>query len=183
MTQRQQPSGQQPPQPPYGQAPAQPSKKRKKWPWILLAVVVLFVIIAVATSGGEDKSETTAGTSPSPAAPLAPGVAPAEGGNSIPPLAPAVPSGEGKNIVYEVISDSGELNVTWFDENSAIQQKSSVPAPWSLTVNNPLTFVIAGVGAQTTGTSVTCRVIVDGEVEDEQTATGQYAVVNCNAGL
>ncbi|MDV7244462.1 MULTISPECIES: MmpS family transport accessory protein [Rhodococcus] len=177
-----------PPQQPYGQQPGpgqypqqQPPKKRKKWPWILLAIVVLFVIIAVATSGGEDKGETTAGTSASPAAP---GVAPAEGGNTIPPLAPAAPSGEGKSIVYEVISDSGELNnVTWFDENSAIQQQSTVPAPWTLTVNNPSTFVIAGVGAQTTGTSVTCRVIVDGEVEDEQTATGQYAVVNCNAGL
>jgi hypothetical protein len=49
-------------------------------------------------------------------------------GNTFPPLAPAAPSGEGKNIVYEVISDSGELNnVTWFDENSAIRSSPRSP--------------------------------------------------------
>ncbi|AFA72557.1 hypothetical protein GPOL_c15080 [Gordonia polyisoprenivorans VH2] len=40
-----------PPQP----IPAPPKKKRK-WPWILGAIVVLIIIIAVATSGGSDDS-------------------------------------------------------------------------------------------------------------------------------
>ncbi|WP_371851946.1 MmpS family transport accessory protein [Nocardia ignorata] len=34
---------------------------------------------------------------------------------------------------------------------------------------------------QTNGSSVTCRITVDGKVADEQTSTGKYAVVNCTA--
>lgn len=180
------PGGQPYPQQPYGQQP--PAKKRRKWPWIILAVVVVFIIIAVATQGGEDSTSTTAASTSSQPEGQAEGQAPPaaedveEGSTTIPPLVPAAPSGEGKQITYEVISDSATLNnVTWFDENSALQQESSVAAPWSLQLSNASTVSIIGVTAQTDGQSVTCRVIVDGEVEAEETATGQYAVVNCTA--
>ena len=47
--QPQQPYGQQPQQPygqpPQGYAPQQPPQKKKKWPWILLAIVVLFIAL------------------------------------------------------------------------------------------------------------------------------------------
>lgn len=53
--------------PPYGpqqygppQAAA-PKKKRKKWPWILLAVVVLLVGMFACTAGGGEDAETTSG--------------------------------------------------------------------------------------------------------------------------
>ncbi|TYQ10798.1 UNVERIFIED_ORG: uncharacterized protein DUF4352 [Gordonia westfalica J30] len=72
-----QPYGQQPPpgqpygqQPqyapgPYGappayQAPIQPPKKKKKWPWIVGILVVLIVIIAAVSGGGDDSSDNTA---------------------------------------------------------------------------------------------------------------------------
>ncbi|NLE80630.1 MAG: hypothetical protein GX610_13800 [Rhodococcus sp.] len=165
--------------------PTPPKKKSKKWPWIVGGIVGVIAIASIASNGSTGDESTTA-DAPAPAAEQgqAPAPQPEAEQPVIPPLAPAPSAGDGKSIQYEVISDSGSLNsVTWFDENSAIQQKQNVSAPWSLTVENPSTFVIAGVGAQTDGTSVTCRVIVDGEVEDEQTATGQYAVVNCNAGF
>lgn len=169
--------------PPY--QPGQPKKKAKKWPWIVLAVVVILGIIAIASGGGSDekRADTTAPTA-SASAPIA--VAPTSQDTAqpttIPPLVAAPNNGPSKTIIYEVISDSDTLgNVTWFDENSAIKQDTSVSAPWSLTVTNNSTFVIAGLGAQTEGTSVTCRITVDGKVADEQTATGQYAVVNCTA--
>lgn len=166
-----------------------PPKKSKKWPWVVGGAVTLLVFISIASNGSTD--ESTAADAPAPVAqpdsdPARPAVeSPAPAASSaIPPLTAAPNTGKGKTIQYEIISDSGSLNsVTWFDENSAIQQEQNASAPWTLTVDNPSTFVIAGVGAQTTGTSVTCRVIVNGKVEDEQTATGQYAVVNCNAGL
>lgn len=168
---------------PYDQPnPAPVQKKRKKWPWILGAIILVIIIAAVAGGGG-DENENTA-TAPSSAPAGAPAPAPAENDDTstIPPLTAAPQTGEGKTIIYEVISDSGSLNnVTWFDENSAMQQDTNVPAPWTLTVNNRSSFVTAGVTAQTDGTSVTCRVIVDGEVEAEETATGQFAVVNCTA--
>ncbi|RRQ26335.1 hypothetical protein DK926_19020 [Rhodococcus sp. Eu-32] len=184
------PQGQPYPQQPYGQQPPpQPVKKKRKWPWIVLALIVVFVIIGVATSQGGDSdtstaAPTTAGNSEGQAQGQNPPAAEETEGTTIPPLVPAAPSGDGKQITYEVISDSPTLgNVTYFDEDSAIQQESSVAAPWSMELTNSSTFAIVGVTAQTDGTSVTCRIVVDGEIEDEQTATGQFAVVSCNAGL
>lgn len=169
--------------------------KKKKWPWIVGAVAAVVVIGAVAAGGGEDEKEadktaSSGGTSETEAAVEAVAEAPAApaaeeaAATTIPPLKAAAPSGKGKTVTYEVISDSATLNnVTWFDENSEMQQDTSAAAPWSLTVDNTSTVVMAGVTAQTDGTSVTCRVTVDGEVEDEQTATGKYAVVNCTASV
>ncbi|SDE30612.1 MmpS family transport accessory protein [Rhodococcus tukisamuensis] len=163
----------------HQEVPASAPKKRKKWPWVVGGIIALFVIVGMA--GGGDKegdAGTAAGGVDAPAVVDAP--APA----SIPPLTAAAPSGKGKTIAYEVISDSATLNsVTYFDANSEMQQESNPTAPWSLTVTNPSTVVIAGVTAQTEGTSVTCRVTVDGKVKDEQTATGKYAVVNCTAPM
>lgn len=160
-----------PPYTPPPGPPTQPKKKRRKWPWILGGVFLLLVSI-VAVSPKEKRDDApAAGNAPAPAQ---------QGPASIPPLQPKAPS-RGKHIVYEVISDSPSLNsVTWFDAQSAIQQKTDARAPWRLELRNSSTAVIAGVGAQTDGTSVTCRVIVDGKVRDEKTSTGQYAVVNCN---
>ncbi|KAF0957730.1 MmpS family transport accessory protein [Rhodococcus sp. T7] len=64
---------------------------------------------------------------------------------------------------------------------SSLRQEYPASAPWSLSVVNAATYPMMGLGAQTEGQSVTCRIIVDGRVMDEQTPVGQYAVVNCNA--
>lgn len=179
---------------PQSDQSAHPSgaKKAKKWPWIVATAIALLAVISIASNGSTD--EPKAATVPTPTADtsrstatettsITSASAPATS-STIPPLTAAPKTSKGKTIQYEVISDSASLNsVTWFDENSSIQQKQNASTPWSLTVENPSTVVIAGVGAQTTGTSVTCRVIVDGKVKDEQTATGKYAVVNCNAGF
>ncbi|MBC2644751.1 MULTISPECIES: MmpS family transport accessory protein [unclassified Rhodococcus (in: high G+C Gram-positive bacteria)] len=166
---------QQPGQPYYPpQPPQQPAKKKRKWPWIILAIIAVFVIIAVAGGGGEDGKSPTEALTGEPAGHDGPST-------SIPPLVAAAPSGDSTEITYEVISDSGELNnVTWFDELNALQQESNVAAPWSKALSNTATFSMAGVTAQTTGTSVTCRVVVDGDIKEEKTSTGQYAVVNCS---
>lgn len=177
---------------PHGQNLPPAPKKRKIWPWIVVGIPVLLfggcTVAMVSTVDNEEKATATASSGAGAAevgAQNPPAAAPDQGAPAaaLPPLKAAEPSGKGKTVVYEVISDSGSLNsVTYFDENSAIQQESSPSAPWTKTVKNTSTFVIAGVTAQTDGTSVTCRVSIDGEVEDEQTATGQYALVSCTAG-
>lgn len=55
---------------PYGAPPAPPAKKKRKWPWIVLAVIAFLVVVSVATGGG-DKDEATAagGTTAGTAAP------------------------------------------------------------------------------------------------------------------
>ncbi|MEV6323086.1 MmpS family transport accessory protein [Nocardia sp. NPDC051787] len=166
----QQPYGQ-----PYPQQYPQPPKKRKVWPWILLAAVVLMFggCLALVGTAGKEVSEAidAAATSIQSAAEAPP--------ESIPPLVPKAPTGKGKTVVYEIISDSDLNSVTYWDANSEIQQETGASAPWTMTITNTSTAVIAGVGAQTNGSSVTCRVTVDGRVKDEKTSTGKYAVVNC----
>ncbi len=63
------PPGQQPPSgppggqyPPQGGPPAQPPKKRKKWPFILGGIILLIIVIAIASSSGGSKSTTAATT-------------------------------------------------------------------------------------------------------------------------
>ncbi|WP_328409836.1 MmpS family transport accessory protein [Nocardia sp. NBC_00403] len=98
---------------------------------------------------------------------------------TIPPVIAAPQTGI--TLVYEIVSDAPTLNsVTYFDHNSELQREAEVAAPWSKSVTNNLGIVIVGVGAQTNGTSVTCRAIVDGTVTDEKTATGKDAAVNCS---
>ncbi|MBF6074278.1 hypothetical protein IU498_06495 [Nocardia beijingensis] len=169
------------PQPPHGQPYPQPypqpPKKRKVWPWILLAVVVLMFggcFAILGTAGHEAAKAIDAAATSIQQAAESPDA-------TIPPLTPKAPTGKGKTVVYEIISDSDLNSVTYWDENSEIQQETGADAPWSKTITNTSTAVIAGVGAQTNGTSVTCRVTVDGKVKDEKTSTGKYAVVNCTA--
>lgn len=171
-----------PPPPSDFQSDPAAATKRKKWPWIVGAIVLVFVLAAAFGGGENGDSETTADSTTTDSGAL---VAPAPASQkTVAPLVAAAPSGKGKTIVYEVISDSSSLNsVSYFDENSELQQESALSAPWSLTVDNSSTVAIAGVTAQTEGLSVTCRVTVDGEVKDEQTSTGKYAVVNCTAPL
>lgn len=71
----QQPFPLQPGQPnPYGTPPAPPAKKKRKWPWIVLAVIAFFVVVSVATGGDKKEdataaADTTAGTPAAGAAP------------------------------------------------------------------------------------------------------------------
>ncbi|MGW0249390.1 MmpS family transport accessory protein [Nocardia goodfellowii] len=181
---------QQPPQQPYGEQPGYPPppKKKSNTKWIVLGIVAIVLFcglggcIAVLAKTGEEvgKSLDAAASSIQSAVPTAPG-SPTLPAAPIPPLTPGTSSAKGKAITYEIISDSAELNsVTYFDGNSELKQETNAAAPWSKAVTNSSTVAMIGLGAQTNGTSVTCRIIVDGKVADEQTATGKYAVVNCN---
>jgi hypothetical protein len=51
--------------------PANPAKKRRKWPWIIGGLVVLIVIVATTTSHGGTITNPTTSTTISPAAPPA----------------------------------------------------------------------------------------------------------------
>ncbi|MEV6258104.1 MmpS family transport accessory protein [Nocardia sp. NPDC051911] len=169
----QQPYGQPYPQQPY----PQPPKKRKVWPWVLLAVVVLMFggcFAILGTAGHEAAKAIDAAATSIQSAANAPADEP------IPPLSAKPPTGKGKTIVYEIISDADLNSVTYWDGNSELQQETSASAPWTKTIINNSTVAISGVGAQTNGSSVTCRVTVDGKVKQEKTATGKYALVNCN---
>ncbi|WP_231971468.1 MmpS family transport accessory protein [Mycobacterium sp. E3198] len=91
------------------------------------------------------------------------------------------PTKAAASITYEVDSDAALSTVTYFDGMNDEKQITNVGAPWSLSFDNQATFPIIGLGAQTTGLHVSCQISVNGQVRDQKTATGRYAVVNCNA--
>lgn len=161
--------------PPLFPPPEPPPRARERllWPWILFGAAVLALCgCAVVISAGVDlairaseaapASETD---TPTPAA-------------VIPPL-PATP--QPKTITYEVISNAGLNTIAYFDEHSDLTKEPGVRAPWTRTVVNNSAVTVSGLSAQTNGTSITCRITVDGVVADERTVTGRYAAVNCTA--
>lgn len=164
--QPQQPYGQQPPQQPYGQQPPQgypaqygqppyePPKKKKKWPWILLAIfVVLIALFAGCTAlvGGAINS---------------------------------VDEELNKEVVvtYEVSGTGSSPIITYTANDSNVSQDTAASLPWSKDVT--LTGIIKvatltatnGIGDDGT---ITCKIIVDGAVVTENTANGAGASASC----
>lgn len=91
MSYQQQPYPYQPQTPPP--APA-PPKKQRAWPWILLAAVIGLIIIAVATSPGDEPSSTSSDSEPT-----------ATGAPVTAPVKPAAPTGPATTMtsgVYQV---------------------------------------------------------------------------------
>ena len=169
--------GQQPPYPPQ-----QPPKKKRKWPWIVLAVIAVFIVIGVATGGGDKKEDTTAATD-TPAATAAPAAGATPAQTTTTTTTKAAPAK--KTVVYEVTSDSGTANnITYFGENAQQSQATDVALPWKSKEFDSKKVTIKGVTAQNGGSgTISCKIIVDGKVEAENSSEGQYAVVSCNGKL
>lgn len=167
--------------PQQGYPPPAPPKKRKKWPFIVGGIVLLFIIIGVSTGGGSDDPADTA--APAPAAPAAGQPAPVEQAEQ-----PAAPEG----ITYEVTgegdgggSGSGiESSVTYTsDDNFNQSQENGIDLPWTKTVDLGNGFLTAASLVAQAGDgieSITCRIRDGDEVISENTSTGQFAVVTCS---
>lgn len=168
-----------PPAPQQEQSGDVVAKKRKTWPWVLGGIGVIaaiIVVIAVSSGGGGGRT----GADPAlPDAPDAPGEA-GEAGEA----APTVPA-----TTYEVEGESdgdGSAMITYTaDENLSTSQETDVTLPWTTTVDLGRQGTVFG-GASLTAqgdasvTSITCRVMRDGEVVAENTSSGRYAVVGCS---
>lgn len=76
---------------------------------------------------------------------------------------------------------SQSSTITWtipgtFD----IEQATNVSLPWSKTFPDAIDGTHGNISAQDDdGTSISCTITVDGQVVDSQTATGEYAIVQC----
>lgn len=148
--------------------------------WIGFAMVGILTLagfggcIAVVSKSFDAAADSF--TSAPPTIPAAPSV-PRTGA----PLTTSAPTKAGTDIVYELISDGPLLSVTYFDENSELLKLADVQAPWAMSFTNASTVALAGLAAQTSGRSVTCRIIQNAVVVAEQAATGKFAAVNCAA--
>jgi Mycobacterium membrane protein len=85
-----------------------------------------------------------------------------------------------KHIEYEIFGDlSGWGRVSYWDVQSRPVAVDLTMLPWTRTETTVLTAATADVTAQVAGSSIGCRITVDGQVRSEHTATGEHAGVWC----
>lgn len=146
----------------------QPTKRRKKWPFVLGGIVLLIIIIAMASNGGDSGST----------------------GNTTAPVAapPAQSEAADDLVTYEVTGEGvSKANNISFSNGSpgSISQANSESLPWSKGVKESSGLmgfytVTAQSGSQSAGGSITCRIKKGDEVLAENTSSGPFAVVSCN---
>lgn len=85
-----------------------------------------------------------------------------------------------KDVIYQVFGPPGTTGqANFLDEHSQPQHADFHTLPWSFTISTKLTSIFANVVAQGDSDTIGCRIIVNGEVRDEQTVTTHHAQAFC----
>lgn len=85
-----------------------------------------------------------------------------------------------KRVVYEVFGPAGTTGgVSYLNEQTQPEQATFTGLPWNYTITTTSPAVIGNVVAQGDGDRIGCRITVNGEIKDEQLATGHHAQVFC----
>lgn len=84
-----------------------------------------------------------------------------------------------KVVKYEIFGNGGTAVINYMDLEGKPQRTGTVPLPWTLTLQTTLPSVQPNIMAQGDGDSISCRVTVDDEIEEERTATGLNAQTFC----
>lgn len=164
-------------------APAPRKPKRKKWPFVVGGIVLLFIIIGISNGGNSE-------TATAPAAPLASKQSTSAAERPAVP-APAVQEEkpDQDTITYEVTGKgvSKANNITYVkDSKFSQQQANNVKLPFTKDVQldnglfdyQPMSLV-AQSGSGGNG-EITCRILKNGQELTSSTSSGPYAVVTCS---
>jgi hypothetical protein len=93
--------------------------------------------------------------------------------NEIVPFSP-------KSVVYEVFGAPGATaTINYQDVHAAPQRVDNAPLPWSYTITTTDPAVLANLVAQGNGSTLGCRIIVNGVVKDERTVNELNAYTFC----
>ena len=131
---------------------------------IWLPAVVLVVVAIVAYGVNTVRHLNAAITNP-PAA------------NAIPPTVVQI---NPKNVTYEVFGSLGDSGkVTYANLNSEPIEVTLASLPWSHSETTMASSASLSLVAQVDGGSVGCRILVNGEVRDEQSVSHDNAAVSC----
>ncbi len=85
-----------------------------------------------------------------------------------------------KRVTYEVFGPSDTVgSVSYLNKNAEPEQANFTALPWTYTITTNVPAVIANVVAQGNSDSIGCRITVNGNVKDEQSATGHHAQTFC----
>ena len=164
---RPQDGGQQGYQQGYYQEP--PKKKRKKWPWIMGAIVLLLILLfagCAALIGGAAKSVNDSIQSSAPSES-------AEGGSS-----DGAASGKDQLQVDATASESATASYGAGGSMSTAEMGTT----WTETVTAKTTDFFTVTVQDKSGASdakVTCKLTRDGKTVQEKSATGAYSIATC----
>ncbi|BBX48338.1 MmpS family transport accessory protein [Mycobacterium cookii] len=85
-----------------------------------------------------------------------------------------------KQVIYEVFGTPGSTaTINYQDVHAAPQRVDNVPLPWSYTITTTDPAVIANVVAQGNGSTLGCRITVNGIVKAERTVNEVSAYTFC----
>ncbi|MGB7111853.1 MAG: MmpS family transport accessory protein [Mycobacterium sp.] len=85
-----------------------------------------------------------------------------------------------KVVTYDIDGPPGSTaNINYWDADANTHQVNDVPLPWSYTLSTTLPAVSANIMAQTNGGHIACRITVDGELREHQSADGHNAQTFC----
>jgi Mycobacterium membrane protein len=85
-----------------------------------------------------------------------------------------------KHVVYEVFGDPGAVaTINYQDKYSAPQRVDNAALPWKYEITTTDPAVIANLTAQGNGSTLGCRIIIDGEVKDERIVNAVSAYTFC----
>jgi len=85
-----------------------------------------------------------------------------------------------KVVKYDIDGPPGSTaNINYWDADANTHQVNDVPLPWSYTLSTTLPAVSANIMAQTDAGHIACRITVDGELREHQSADGHNAQTFC----
>ncbi|TDZ90260.1 MmpS family transport accessory protein [Mycobacteroides salmoniphilum] len=85
-----------------------------------------------------------------------------------------------KRVTYELFGPTKSSGmISYLDEHAQPQKASFNTLPWSHTINTTLPSVFANIVAQGDSDSLSCRIVVNGSVRDEQTSRKVSAQAFC----
>lgn len=85
-----------------------------------------------------------------------------------------------KQVSYEVFGPSDATGmISYLDEHAQPQQANFSTLPWTFAINTTVPSVLATITAQGDSRSLGCRITVNGEIRDEQTADSHDAMAYC----
>ncbi|AKN16661.1 MmpS family transport accessory protein [Mycobacterium haemophilum] len=85
-----------------------------------------------------------------------------------------------KRVTYEIFGPAGTVgHISYLDQDAQPQGADFTALPWSHTVTTTLPGVFAAVVAQGYSDTIGCRIVVDGQVRDEQFSSSFNAQTFC----
>lgn len=85
-----------------------------------------------------------------------------------------------KHVVYEVFGDPGAVaTISYQDIHAAPQRVDQASLPWKYEAITTDPAVIANLTAQGNGSTLGCRIVINGEVKDERTVNEVNAYTFC----